>query len=141
MWKIKFYILMLLLCGIFSTIFAQEQITITTYYPSPFGSYRELRTNRMAVSPTRAMPVTDGELAWGDNRGLLSPDQGASIELGGAGNPYIDFSNDMAADFDFRIVLNDNDNLTIRGGRTAFTNDDGTPATIRTGEVWYCTQY
>jgi hypothetical protein len=29
--------------------FAQEKITITTYYPSPYGSYRELRAQRMAI--------------------------------------------------------------------------------------------
>jgi hypothetical protein len=29
--------------------FAQEKITITTYYPSPYGSYRELRAQRMAL--------------------------------------------------------------------------------------------
>jgi len=26
-----------------------EEITITTYYPSPFGNYRELRSQRMAI--------------------------------------------------------------------------------------------
>jgi len=29
--------------------FSQEHITITTYYPSPYGSYRELRAQRMAI--------------------------------------------------------------------------------------------
>lgn len=32
--------------------FSQEQITITTYYPSPYGSYRELRVQRMAIGNT-----------------------------------------------------------------------------------------
>jgi hypothetical protein len=27
----------------------QESVTITTYYPSPYGSYRELRSQRMAI--------------------------------------------------------------------------------------------
>jgi len=30
--------------------YAQEQITITTYYPSPFGSYQDLETQRLAVA-------------------------------------------------------------------------------------------
>jgi hypothetical protein len=30
----------------------QEQLTITTYYPSPHGSYREMRVQRMAIGDT-----------------------------------------------------------------------------------------
>jgi hypothetical protein len=30
----------------------QEQLTITTYYPSPHGSYREIRAQRMAIGDT-----------------------------------------------------------------------------------------
>ncbi|MDD5116376.1 MAG: hypothetical protein PHW98_04865 [Candidatus Omnitrophica bacterium] len=29
-----------------------EEITITTYYPSPYGSYNELQTNKLAVGDT-----------------------------------------------------------------------------------------
>ena len=29
--------------------FGQEQLTIVTYYPSPFGVYNELRSKRMAI--------------------------------------------------------------------------------------------
>lgn len=43
--------------------FAQEQLTITTYYPSPYGSYNELQTNKLAVGDTN-----------GDNK-LTSADQ------------------------------------------------------------------
>jgi len=32
--------------------FSQENITITTYYPSPFGSYLELRAQQMAIGAT-----------------------------------------------------------------------------------------
>lgn len=32
--------------------FAQESITITTYYPSPYGVYNELQTNKFAVGDT-----------------------------------------------------------------------------------------
>ncbi|MDD3345620.1 MAG: hypothetical protein PHO34_04245 [Candidatus Omnitrophica bacterium] len=32
--------------------FAEESITITTYYPSPYGSYNELGTNKLAVGDT-----------------------------------------------------------------------------------------
>ncbi len=42
MHKLKF--LIILIFGFFSLCFAEESITITTYYPSPYGSYNELRT-------------------------------------------------------------------------------------------------
>ncbi len=77
---------------------AEEKITLTTYYPSPYGSYKEL--------------------TWGNipnSRGYLKNDQGASIELGGSGSPYIDFSNDMGSDYDARIQLTGNDELTFSG--------------------------
>jgi hypothetical protein len=32
--------------------FAEESITITTYYPSPYGSYNELQSNKLAVGDT-----------------------------------------------------------------------------------------
>jgi hypothetical protein len=98
--------------------FAEEQITITTYYPSPYGSYKEL--------------------GWGNypnTRGLLRADQGSSLELGGSGTPYIDFSNDMSSDYDVRIRLINDDTLAIEGGtitgvagcrRYFFTNTSGT---------------
>ncbi|MDI6758775.1 MAG: hypothetical protein QMD94_03780 [Candidatus Omnitrophota bacterium] len=35
-----------------SAIAADEFITITTYYPSPYGSYNELQTNKLAVGDT-----------------------------------------------------------------------------------------
>lgn len=38
-----------LISVIWVNVFAQETITITTYYPSPYGSYRELRAQRMAI--------------------------------------------------------------------------------------------
>ena len=35
-----------------SLIFAAEELVITTYYPSPYGSYKELRAQRMAIGNT-----------------------------------------------------------------------------------------
>jgi hypothetical protein len=39
--------------AIYSLSFAQqESVTITTYYPSPYGSYKELRAQRIAIGST-----------------------------------------------------------------------------------------
>jgi len=141
--KIKIYLISSIFVFIFFPLllFAQEDITITTYYPSPFGSYREL--------------------SWGDlpsnSRGRLTAEEGASIELGGvdgatAGTPHIDFHNDMTTtnDYDIRLLLDrTNGNINqfhVIGGRTTFRNnrndnDPTSPAIIRVKEVWYCAQY
>lgn len=53
---------------IFSLTFAQneESVTITTYYPSPYGVYHELRVDQMAVgsaySNPSTYPLSDGSL-------------------------------------------------------------------------------
>jgi hypothetical protein len=47
------------------TAFAEESITITTYYPSPYGSYNQLSTNRLAVGDTN----NNGQLDAGDQPG------------------------------------------------------------------------
>ena len=35
----------------------QESVTITTYYPSPYGSYNELQSNKMAIGDTNTTTV------------------------------------------------------------------------------------
>jgi len=55
----------------FSVLFAAEEITITTYYPSPYGSYNALQADKFGVGDNNAdgsltsadVPVTSGE-AW-----------------------------------------------------------------------------
>ncbi len=144
---------------------AEEQITITTYYPAPNGIYREMRVDQMSVgSAYRASAVANGNIIIsggvsigssgapsgklvavmpnGTSRVIINNDNNAGIELRGVGGtPYIDLSNDATIDYDFRIILTENDELGIRGGRTTFSNDSGTPATIRVGEVWFCAGY
>lgn len=131
------------LCLLYGSLWAQQEaITITTYYPSPNGSYRELE--------------------WGDlpsrSRGLLTADQGSSIELGGlaagggAGTPYIDFHNDMTAgnNYDYRIYLaNDNIlylqgaayNTTTSSGKVRIGTAAGNPQRIEVREIWYCASF
>lgn len=144
---------------------AEEQITITTYYPAPNGIYREMRVDQMSVgSPYRTSTLADGNIIISGRAGIgsnntptgkldvvmadsvsrvtINDDNNAVVELRGVGGtPYIDFSNDGASDNDFRIVLSGDNDLNVTGGRTTFSNDDDSPAIIRTGEVWYCADY
>ncbi|MCK9431299.1 MAG: hypothetical protein M0R17_15130 [Candidatus Omnitrophica bacterium] len=56
--KVKFLIIFIF--GSFNLCFgAEESITITTYYPSPYGSYNELATNKLAVGDTNGNGTLD----------------------------------------------------------------------------------
>ena len=107
-----------------------EQITITTYYPAPYGVYKDLVAETLLVTNG-----SDDILIGG---GTNNP----SIELrdrDAAGNtPYIDFSNDSGVDYDMRIILTGNNNFEVRGGETRFIDNNGDPAVIRVGETWFC---
>ena len=39
-----------------------EEVTITTYYPTPLGNYDELQATKLAVGSSTTMPATDGDL-------------------------------------------------------------------------------
>jgi len=119
-----FFFSLILSCGI---AFSQEIVTVATYYPAPFGVYVTLRTLN------------------GNNEVILNNDGGnPNIELRrtvAGGVPYIDFSNDPGADFDFRFILQSDNQMWLQGGTATVANDNGTPGIVRAGEVWYCNSY
>ncbi|MDD5660995.1 MAG: hypothetical protein PHI07_03835 [Candidatus Omnitrophica bacterium] len=49
MYKSNFLFILLILILVIPFLAFAEEITITTYYPSPYGSYRELRSTRVAI--------------------------------------------------------------------------------------------
>jgi hypothetical protein len=59
--KIFMIVMFIVLCAGISVI--AEEITLTTYYPAPFGNYEELQAEKLAVGSTVTMPAADGSLA------------------------------------------------------------------------------
>ena len=126
--------------------FAQEQITLTTYYPAPFGIYFDLHSDKIAVgSGYRAITsVPDGVLAVqnrigintsappagerltimmpnGSSRFAVNNTDYVGVDLKSSGNtPYIDFSNDTSIDYDVRLILTGDDVLSVQGGGLDF---------------------
>ena len=73
---------------------SEETLAITTYYPSPYGVYKELRSQRMAIGDA----YYDGGLHPWDTDGNLLPDeisQGADLVV--EGNVGIGTSNPIGA--------------------------------------------
>lgn len=112
-----------------------ETLTLTTYYPAPYGGYvsilttgrtllaRDTGTVGIGTNNPLATVKLDingntrsvGQIQWGANRGTLTTDQGSSIELGGTGTPYIDFSQNSWQDFSARIMLSQANRLRVEG--------------------------
>ena len=57
--------------------FSAEQLTITTYYPSPYGSYQDLETQRLAVGYPAGSPIF-----W-NNFATVRTGYGDTIAIGG----------------------------------------------------------
>ncbi|MDD5077944.1 MAG: tail fiber domain-containing protein [Candidatus Omnitrophica bacterium] len=93
------YILSLAVCLFFFPVFLfAEEITVTTYYPSPYGVYSELRTKKMAIgdsyidSGSYTWETTDGDggevdlnadLVVEGNVGIGTANPGVRLELKG----------------------------------------------------------
>ncbi len=93
----RFFVQLLCLNGLgvivlFSLAFAQsamEQMEITTYYPSPYGSYNELTAKRVKIGTTYSLSTTtvsdDNLLVEGKVR-IGTTDQSAASKLVVSGN-------------------------------------------------------
>lgn len=84
------YFLIFIFCFTLSAIFAQqeEEVTITTYTPSPYGSYEEMRAKRMAIGPTyQNQSISDGWLIVEGNVSIGANSTPALLYIDAKGNP------------------------------------------------------
>lgn len=60
----RIFLVVLFLCFsvfMFLGFSSAEDLTITTYYPSPYGSYNQLSTNSLLLNPQSSIPINPGE--------------------------------------------------------------------------------
>ena len=82
---------LLFICA--SGVFATEEITITTYYPSPYGSYNSLQTDKLGVGDNNGdgawtsadVPVTTGDVWIKGKVGIGTMTPGYKLEVQGGG--------------------------------------------------------
>ncbi|MBG6130524.1 hypothetical protein IWQ47_001393 [Aquimarina sp. EL_43] len=75
------------------------------------------------------------QIKWGSTGAIINTDQGASVELRGNGVPYFDFSNDPITDYDMRLILRNNNLLSIEGGDVKMSNKLSTGQSISWGNT------
>lgn len=76
--------------------YAQEQLTITTYYPSPYGSYNELRANQMSIgSGYASASLSNGWLLVEDRVGIGINNPASVLHIAAAdvNNPHLRVTN------------------------------------------------
>jgi hypothetical protein len=95
-----------------------ETLTLTTYYPAPYGGYVSILTTGQTIlardsgsvgirnanpNPAYALDV-NGAIEWSGSQ--LNTDQNGSIELGqnGGGTPFIDFHYGGGGDYNVRLI-------------------------------------
>lgn len=150
MFKVKpalFVFPVYVICVLISAIrgFAEESLIITTYYPSPYGSYRELRSQRIATGDNY---IDGGQYCWEGactntinanadlvvegNVGIGTPEPESSLHVRGNDGMITIEDNNSAAKFSiaagsgnyFYIDEGANRRLAIVGGNVGI----GTPS-------------
>ena len=74
------FLFVVLCVGVYSMA---EDITLTTYYPAPYGNYEELQATKLAVGSATSVPAGDGDLAVGDNINAVSYSVGGTAGWSG----------------------------------------------------------
>ncbi len=78
-----------LIFSLYSFSFSEESMTITTYYPSPYGSYRELTSYRMKIGTTYSgsgTSVSDNNLIVEGNVGIGMTNPTVKLDVDGTIN-------------------------------------------------------
>ncbi|PIQ91012.1 MAG: hypothetical protein COV71_01310 [Candidatus Omnitrophica bacterium CG11_big_fil_rev_8_21_14_0_20_41_12] len=104
----KLFLLLGLIVINCSVLFAEE-ITITTYYPSPYGSYDELTANKMKIGSNYSAPATvfvDDSLLVEGQVGIGTSTPAATVKLDVAGTENFGVRY-LRASRDARIAVGD----------------------------------
>lgn len=108
----KVILIILFLCAVVligNFVYSQteEKLSIVTYYPSPYGSYRELEWGRAGYSNAALSDAEGGSVILG----------GTNFTSGGDGRPFISFTNRYSGVDRARITLINSTTLRLDTGK------------------------
>jgi hypothetical protein len=128
--KIVFALLVVLTMAM-SVVYAQETLTISTYYPSPYGSYNELQLSPHVTS-TACNATTEGTIYYDSSSGVntikVCRNNGSAYQfeaLGGAGGYWTANGNNIYNSNTGNVGIGTSapsSKLTVNGGLTASGN-------------------
>lgn len=132
----------------FTLASAQESMTITTYYPSPFGSYNQLQASSLGIGDNDTdgnidsddVPTTAGDVWIAGNVGIGTINPQANLHImdsgspglqitdtdGGGGRPIIRFTGN-----DLNVVDSDDTAAEIFGIYSTFSSNRNNDAFLR----------
>ena len=64
-------------------VYAEEKITLSTFYPAPYGDYDELAANKMVVGSTYAIPADPIDLLVEGSVGIGTANPSEELEVNG----------------------------------------------------------
>ena len=131
----KLIISLILVSFCVSSSFAQERITLTTYYPAPYGVYQEMRADGLAVGSTyRYTPanLTNGYLIVSGRIGVGTDTPGFPLDLAVTSETAIEFDNGEAiisihdgfGNFNIKAGVDDDNRIVGVAGGSHIRMDD-----------------
>jgi|GEM_PF-6934622 len=121
-------------------VYSDEKITLSTYYPAPYGEYRTLAVGDTYVAPDPNNPAPPGtDLVVEGNAGIgTTLPRGLLHTVGAVTNSTTPTIRNTTASnaataigLDGALVLQDSDSLVNSGGMVAFGTNQGFFATIK----------
>ena len=126
---LSIFVIVCLFSVLFSFLksFAQESITLTTYYPAPYGVYREMRVNGLAVgSAYRYTPanISDGYLIVNGSVGIGTASPVRRLHVHGTGEIALLPGSSAATDSTAGLYWNSDSNYSIHRTAGPWTPND-----------------
>ncbi|MCF7888078.1 MAG: hypothetical protein K9L76_02240 [Candidatus Omnitrophica bacterium] len=129
---------------LFFPLLQAEDITLTTYYPSPSGVYNVLNTKYLQagfdggkydfIRLSKGQSAGDADIAGNYFAGLMWNENDPAY---GDGN---DFTLYTYGNRDIYIYAGGG-KVSLKGAYARVENPSGNPAVMKVRDVWYCTRY
>jgi hypothetical protein len=81
---IKYFLITVLLFTCYAIAFADESVTISSYHPSPYGSYSELHSNQISIGTAyRSTAIPANGLIISGSVGIGTTTPGFQLDVSG----------------------------------------------------------